>query len=289
MFVLEKRMLNRKGTGQKIMQEHEKNGVLYFTFPNLEEVSGEFVHGFSSRLGGVSKGELSTMNFSVNRGDTNENVTENYRRIAAAIGFQAENLVCSDQTHTNHVRVVTREDRGKGYDRPKDYHDVDGLVTNVPGLVLVTYYADCVPLFFVDPVHRAIGLSHSGWRGTVLDIAGETVKTMQETYGTDPSKLLAAIGPSICQDCYEVSGDVIDAFKSHYDTSLYPLLYTEKENGKFQLNLWEACRQNMLRSGLLPDRIQVTDVCTCCNSGILFSHRASHGHRGNLAGFLGIR
>ena len=271
------------------MQEHEKNGVLYFTFSNLDQVSDIFVHAFSSRLGGVSTGDLATMNFSVNRGDTKENVKENYRRFAAAVGFQAENLVCSDQTHTNYVRVVTEADRGKGFDREKDYHDVDGLVTNVPGLVLVTYYADCVPLFFADPVHRAVGLSHSGWRGTVSDIAGETVKVMQERYGTNPADLLGAIGPSICQGCYEVSEDVIREFQKQYEPSLYPLLYTKKTNGKYQLNLWEACRQNMLRAGLLPGHIQVTDLCTGCNPEILFSHRASKGHRGNLAGFLGVR
>ena len=92
------------------MQEHEKNGVLYFTFSNLDQVSDIFVHAFSSRLGGVSTGDLATMNFSVNRGDTKENVKENYRRFAAAVGFRAENLVCSDQTHTNYVRVVTEAD-----------------------------------------------------------------------------------------------------------------------------------------------------------------------------------
>ena len=285
----EERMLIRKKRERSVMQEHEKNGVLYFTFSNLDQVSDIFVHAFSSRLGGVSTGDLATMNFSVNRGDTKENVKENYRRFAAAVGFQAENLVCSDQTHTNYVRVVTEADRGKGFDREKDYHDVDGLVTNVPGLILVTYYADCVPLFFADPVHRAVGLSHSGWRGTVSDIAGETVKIMRETYGTNPADLLGAIGPSICQDCYEVSEDVILEFQKRYEPSLYPLLYTEKPNGKYQLNLWEACRQNMLCAGLLPGHIQVTDLCTGCTPEILFSHRASKGHRGNLAGFLGVR
>lgn len=285
----EERVLIRKKREQSVMQEHEKDSVLYFTFSNLDRVSGDFIHAFSSRFGGVSTGDLYAMNFSISRGDTKEHVTENYRRFAAAVGFRAENLVCSDQTHTNHVRVVTEEDRGKGFDREKDYHDVDGLVTNVPGLVLATYYADCVPLFFVDPVHRAVGLSHSGWRGTVADIAGETVRVMREMYGTDPVDLLGAVGPSICQDCYEVSEDVIREVQARYDSSLYPILYTEKANGKYQLNLWEACRQNMLRAGLLPEHIQVTDLCTCCNPDILFSHRGSKGHRGNLAGFLGVR
>lgn len=289
-------MLNRK-TDQKILQENQKNGVLYFTFPSLAALPG-VRHGFSSRIGGVSEREFAQMNLSFSRGDDRERVEENYRRIAAAIGFDAERIVCSDQTHTNHVREVTEADCGKGYRRPRDYTDVDGLVTDRPGVVLTTFYADCVPLYFVDPVRRAIGLSHSGWRGTVSDIAGVTVKTMQEKYGSDPTDIRAAIGPSICQDCYEVSEDVIERFREAYEERLWPLLFEpqrkaaperiEEQEHKYQLNLWEACRQNMLRAGIRPEHIEVTDLCTCCNPDLLFSHRASHGKRGNLAAFLEI-
>ena len=276
----------KPGTWQ--MTENTKNGVLYVTFPLLDAEEA-FVHGFSTRLGGVSEGDLSSMNLSFTRGDDPERVRENYRRIAAAIGFDENRLVLTHQTHTNHVRIVTEEDAGKGYTRERDYTDVDGLVTDVPNLVLATFYADCVPLFFIDPVHKAIGLSHSGWRGTASDIAAVTVKTMQSEYGTRPEELLVGIGPSICQDCYEVSEDVIDEFRASYEEKLWPCLYQGKGNGKYQLNLWEACRQNLLRAGVLPERIEVTDLCTCCNPQLFFSHRASGGKRGNLAGFLMIR
>ena len=251
----------KPGTWQ--MTEHTKNGVLYVTFPLLDAEQG-FVHGFSTRIGGVSEGDLSSMNLSFTRGDDPERVRENYRRIAAAVGFETDRLVLTHQTHTNHVRVVTEADAGKGFVRERDYTDVDGLVTDVPQLVLTTFYADCVPLFFIDPVHRAIGLSHSGWRGTVSDIAAATVKTMQGEYGSRPEDLLVGIGPSICQDCYEVSEDVIEEFRASYEEKLWMCLYREKGNGKYQLNLWEACRQNLLRAGVLPDRIEVTDLCTCC-------------------------
>ena len=276
----------KPGTWQ--MTEHTKNGVLYVTFPLLDAEQG-FVHGFSTRIGGVSEGDLSSMNLSFTRGDDPERVRENYRRIAAAVGFETDRLVLTHQTHTNHVRVVTEADAGKGFVREREYTDVDGLVTDVPQLVLTTFYADCVPLFFIDPVHRAIGLSHSGWRGTVSDIAAATVRTMQGEYGSRPEDLLVGIGPSICQDCYEVSEDVIEEFRASYEEKLWMCLYREKGNGKYQLNLWEACRQNLLRAGVLPDRIEVTDLCTCCNPQIFFSHRASGGKRGNLAGFLMIR
>lgn len=279
--------LVRKGT-EAVIKENWKDGVLYFTFPMLE-AQQEFVHGFSSRLGGVSKHELSQMNLSFSRGDDPECVKENYRRIAAAVGFDDKKIVCSDQTHTTNVRAVTEADCGKGYLCARDYTDIDGLVTDVPGVVLATFYADCVPLYFVDPVQKVIGLSHSGWKGTVGDIAGATVKKMQEQYGSDPADILAAVGPSICQECYEVSEDVIEQFQAQYDRKEWPVLFYAKENGKYQLNLWEACRINLLRAGILPEHVEVTDVCTCCNPKVLFSHRASHGRRGNLAAFLGIR
>lgn len=274
--------------GNTVLEEKWKNGVLYFSFPRLSKLTF-CVHGFSSRIGGVSEGEFAQMNLSFTRGDKEECVRENYRRISSAVGFDHKKIVCSDQTHTNHVRVVTSQDCGKGYLCPKDYKDIDGLITNEPNVVLATFYADCVPLYFVDPVSKVIGLSHSGWRGTVADIASETVRLMTEIYGSKPENILAAIGPSICQDCYEVSEDVIEQFRVKYDRSLWGQLFYRKENGKYQLNLWEACRQNMLGAGILPEHIEVTDLCTCCNPEILFSHRASQGRRGNLAAFLSIK
>lgn len=300
--------MKRKGT-IPVLKENWKDDVLYFTFPSLE-AQPDIVHGFSSRIGGVSEREFAQMNLSFSRGDEEAHVQENYSRIAAAIGFEKEKIVCSVQTHTTNVREAAETDCGKGVLTKQDYTDVDGLMTDVPGVVLATFYADCVPLYFVDPVHRAIGLAHSGWRGTVNDIAGEMIRKMQLRYGTDPAELFTAIGPSICQDCYEVSEDVIDQFRSAYPQELWPEIFCEQEvyrnaknteakiqaahaaagsDRKFQLNLWEACRQNLLRAGIWPERIEVTDLCTCCNPEILFSHRASHGKRGNLAAFLGIR
>ena len=156
-------MLLKRKTSAETLKLQEKYGVPYLVFPSLEN-TGLVRHAFSTRLGGCSTGDLATMNLSSTRGDDPENVKENFQRFGAAVGFDPKDLVLSLQTHTTNVRLVTEEDRGKGFTRPRDYKDVDGLITNVPGLVLATFYADCVPLYFVDPVHRAIGLSHSGWR-----------------------------------------------------------------------------------------------------------------------------
>lgn len=263
----------------------KQNGVVYLTFPILERLEG-ITHAFSTRLGGVSTGDVGTLNLSFSREPGQENVRENHRRLAAAAGYPAERMVFSRQTHTTNIRVVTEADCGKGYLSEPDYDDMDGLVTNVPGIPLVTFYADCVPLFIVDPVHRAIGCSHSGWRGTAANIGKETLEVMKREYGTDPREVYAAIGPSICQECYEVSRDVIEQFCSAYPERLWPLLFYPVSGEKYQLNLWEACRQNFLAAGMSPEHIGMPDICTCCNPEFLFSHRASHGRRGNLAAVL---
>ena len=254
-------------------------------FPGLEK-TGVVKHLFSTKLGGVSKDIFATMNVSYTRGDEKEAVDENYRRIASCLDSKVEDFVCSDQTHTDNIRIVTKADCGKGTVYPKDYQDVDGLVTNEKDTVLATFFADCVPLFFVDPVEKVIGLSHSGWKGTVQKIGKKTVKMMVQHFGSKPENIHAAIGPSICQDCYEVSEDVIRQFKDSFDETLWKELFYPTKPEKYQLNLWEANRQIMIEAGIPESQIEVTDVCTCCNPEILFSHRATNGRRGNLGAFM---
>ena len=278
----------RRKSEKNVLNWHGEKAVPYFTFPVFDELPG-IVHGLSSRLGGVSEGCLSSMNLSFSRGDEPERVRENFRRIAESIGFSEKDLVFSMQTHTVNVRRVGKEDCGRGLERPVGYRDVDGLVTNEPGVVLATFYADCVPLFFVDPVRRCIGLSHSGWRGTVGKIGKATVEMMAREFGSDPEDILAAVGPSICQECYEVSEEVIGLFRENFAEDLWPKLFYRKDNGHYQLNLWEANRLIFQEAGILPEHITVTDICTACNPELLFSHRASGGKRGNLAGFLELK
>ncbi len=273
---------------ENVLEERWNEEVMYLVYPSLEK-TGIVKHGFSTRIGGVSKEHLGTMNLSFTRGDDEEAVRENFRRMAEALDVSYDSFVFSQQTHTTNVRKVTLHDKGKGLAYPLDYQDVDGLITNVPGLCLSTFYADCVPLFFVDPVHKAIGLSHSGWRGTVGKIGEVTLKKMAEEYGTDPADVFAAVGPSICQDCYEVSEDVIEQFQCAFSKEHWNELYYKKENGKYQLNLWKANEIVMLEAGIQREHLVVTNICTCCNSEVLFSHRASQGKRGNLAAFLSIK
>lgn len=256
------------------------NSLEYLTFPLLEE-TGLVRHLFSTRLGGVSEGQFSAMNLSFSRGDAEDRVAENYRRIGEVLGCEPEDMTASRQTHTTNIRRVTRADRGKGITAPADYENIDGLITDVRGIVLVTYFADCVPLFFLDPVHRAIGLAHSGWRGTAAGMGVRMIEAMGRAYGTRPEDLYTAVGPCICGDCYEVDGEVAAQFSGR---GARP----GKRPGKYQLDLREANRRLLLQEGVREERIAVTDLCTCCNQEYLFSHRASGGRRGSLAGFLGL-
>ena len=270
-----------------VFDEIEKDTPV-LVYPMFEE-TGSVRHGFSTRLGGVSEGYFSSLNLSFDRGDKKEAVMENFRRIARTLGVQCEDMVLSRQTHTTNVRVVTEEDKGKGITRERDYTDVDGLVTDVPGICLVTSFADCVPLYFFDPVRKAIGLAHSGWRGTVGKIGKKTVELMSEKFGSDPADILAAVGPSVCMYCYEVSSDVADRFRESFDEKTWGDLFCEKPDGKYQLDLWRANQLIFRESGIREEHIAVTNVCTHCNSRILYSHRASGDKRGNLCAFLALR
>ncbi len=276
----------RKGKKETFaMEDVEKNGVHYLSFPLLAS-SGMVSHGFATRIGGVSQGKFASMNLSFTRGDNPDHVRENYRRMADALGVDMERMVLTYQTHTTNVRRVTGEDGGKGIFRERDYRDVDGLITDVPGMTLVTFFADCVPLYFLDPAHKAIGLSHSGWRGTVGRMGRVTLEAMEEAFGTRPEDVLACVGPSICGDCFEVGEEVIEKFREEFDSRWWKELFYGKENGKFQLDLWK-CNEIVLReAGVLPEHIQVTDICTRCNPRYLFSHRFAGEERGNLAAFL---
>lgn len=283
-------MQSIKRNGQYCMEQQEKGGVEFLTFPAFSE-SGIVKHLFSTRIGGVSEGIFTSMNLSFTRGDKEEAVLENYRRMAKVLDCAVEDFVCSDQTHTTNIRLVTGDDRGKGVVRHKDYTDIDGLITNEEGIMLATFYADCVPLYFVDPVNRAIGLAHSGWKGTVNRMGREMVHAMGKAFGTRQEDLLVAIGPSICQECYEISVDVAEQFMNAFPDAAVQkeILYETIPGEKYHLNLQRTNAIIFEECGIPRKQISVTDICTCCNPDYLFSHRASQGKRGNLAAFLGLR
>jgi polyphenol oxidase len=271
----------------KNMSLHENAGVTFLTFPPIERY--DFVnHAFSTRLGGVSQNEFASMNLNFGRGDEDKNVTDNFHQFCDAAGFDYHTLVASSQDHHTFIRRVSPENYGIGIWKPKDMKSVDGLITNEPNVTLVTYYADCVPLFFLDPKKRAIGLAHAGWRGTVAQIGREMVAAMVREFGSDPRSLVAAIGPSIGPCCFEVDAPVYAEFEKL--TELRPQEFiVSKGGGKYNIDLWEANRRIILKAGIPDEQITVAQLCTECNSDWLYSHRASGGKRGGLAAMMCIR
>ena len=274
----------------------------------------------------MSKEHLSAMNLSFTRGDDPDNVMENHRRFAAALGYDEKRLVFSDQVHKTEFHKVTEEDVGKGIIRESDIKEIDGLVTDVRNVPMITFYADCVPLMFYDPVHHVIAMAHSGWKGTVGRIGEKMVRYMGSVYGSKPSDIICTIAPSICQECYEVSEDVALQFIEMFcvgadveeriiDTDMNTANYMDgrkdpelecnsesecnmvcdkellyrKPDGKYQLNLHKACELILLEAGILKEHMDITDICTCCNPDFLFSHRASHGKRGNNAAVMMLK
>lgn len=263
----------------------EKNGVTYLTFPLLEK--NGLIHGFTTRLGGVSQGDCASMNLSFTRGDREEDVRENFRLIGDTLGIDMNKAVLSHQVHKTEIHVVQKEDCGRGLDpEKKPFVEIDGLITKEKGIPLVTFYADCVPLLFYDPNKKVIASSHSGWRGTVAKIGAKTVEKMEKEMGCARENILAVVGPSICQDCYEVSEDVAKEFEKIFSREQYEEIILDKKNGKYQLDLWKANEFILLEAGIRKENLAVTDLCTCCNPKVLFSHRASHGKRGNLSAIL---
>lgn len=247
--------------------------------------------GFSTRKGGESSGPFDSMNCALHVKDCKEDVISNRNRIADALNLPFTSWTCADQVHGNEVAVVTVADKGKGRVRQEDaIQGVDALITNEKGIWLTSFYADCVPLYFFDPVHEAIGLAHAGWKGTTLKIAERTIQAMREHFNTEPKELLVAIGPSIGSCCYEVDRRVYEAVRKLFSDSEWKRLKSElchrvsQEN--WLLNLKECNRQIMIKAGILPIHIELTQYCTGCNTDLFYSHRMEGGNTGRMMSWI---
>jgi hypothetical protein len=254
-------------------ETHTRNDLLWLTSPLLREVR----HGFSTRRGGVSPAPWDSLNFGPSRGDAAENVAENYRRFCGCLGVDENRAVLSKQVHETTVRHVTAADAGKGLTRGRDY-TADALITDEPDLPLVVFSADCGILLLHDPVRRAVGAIHAGWRGCAAGIVEKTVAAMGDAFGTRPADIRAAIGPCIGQCCFETDGDVPAAMTAALGAEAEP--YLERRGAKWQVDLAGLNRQWLLRAGVAPDCIDTCGLCTACHPDLFWSHRKMGDARG---------
>ena len=265
--------------------EHNKNGLVYLASDGFEAAGG-VVHGFSTRLGGVSEGIFSSLNLGMNRGDQPDRVAENYRRFCAAIGADVKGVVCASQVHGDTVRSVTTADLGIGLDQPEPWQ-ADGLVTDIPGVVLTVFTADCLPILLYDPVRRVVGAVHAGWRGTALGIAARAVERMVDCYGCDRLDILAAIGPGISKCCFETHEDVPNAMTEAMGASALHCIQV-LPTGKFHVDLKALNAKRLENAGLDPEHIAVSGDCTACLPEKYWSHRVTKGERGSQAAMIAI-
>lgn len=260
--------------------------LVYYTIKSFED-SDLVKHGFSTRLGGFSVGDLSSLNLGIKKSDSEENILNNYTAFTKSLDIDIENLVLSDQVHGDDIIEVAKNDRGKGIIRKSDIVGIDGFITNKRDVALVTFYADCVPLFFLDPINEAIGLAHAGWQGSLKRIGQKTILKMVESYGSDPGKVLIGIGPSIGQCCFEVGEEVIQIVNENFNDS--KKYYYKKDNDKYMLDLWTLNKDQFLQMGVAEENISLSGICTKCNKDIFFSHRGDKGRTGSLAAIMQLK
>ena len=258
---------------------HREGELEYLTSDVLDGAA----HCFSTRFGGVSEGALASLNLGTHRGDRPENVLENYARLGRAVGFAPEETVFTKQVHSALVERVGRADCGRGLQREAE-HGVDGLVTNEPGVALTIFSADCTPVLLFDPVARAIGAAHAGWRGTAAGIAVRAVEAMQREFGCRPENIRAAIGPCIGPCCFETDDDVPAAMHDALGAQADPFL--TRRGAKWHIDL-KAINAHWLKS-LGVRHIDICPHCTACRQDLYWSHRKVGNARGAQIALLAL-
>ncbi|WP_334072068.1 MULTISPECIES: peptidoglycan editing factor PgeF [Paenibacillus] len=260
-----------------------------------ENLLPELTAGFTGRSGGVGRSPYDSLNLALHVGDEVEDVLANRRRLSEALGFKPEAWTCGEQVHGSEVAVVKAKDRGKGsLNREGAFQHTDGLVTDEPGVLLTSFYADCVPLYFMDPVRRVVGLAHAGWKGTVARIAVAVIETMEREFGSSRGDIRTAIGPSIGGCCYEVDDRVMVKVREALEAAGEPagesqIAVPSPQEGRMMLNLKEMNRIIMIKAGILPMHIECTSWCTSCRNDVFFSYRKDGGVTGRMASWVGLK
>lgn len=250
----------------------EKDGLQYLVFPALEG-GGKVINAFTTRLGGVSSPPYDTLNLGSTTLDNIEKVWENRNRASRVLGIPLNEL--AELVHSDEIIEAGSVEESFPL-------IADGIITKVKGIALTFYYADCVPVFLVDPVNEAVGIVHAGWRGTLKEISEKAVKKMADAFGSKPEEILAGIGPSIGPCCFEVGRDVAGEFAS------WKASVKQRDNRWF-VDLWEINSSQILKAGIKPENLYKSNLCTSCESRLFFSYRKAGGNTGRMAGIIALK
>jgi YfiH family protein len=261
----------------RFMLRNELNGTVFYQSEALCAFPG-LVHAVTTRHGGVSPAPFDSLNLSAHAGDSPENVQENLARLHSALGLEHGATVDASQAQADRVARITTNERGTRIQM------VDGLITNVQGIPLMLRFADCVPILFYDPTHRAIGIAHAGWRGTVAKVVTNTVNAMREAFDTVPADLIACVGPAIGPCCYEIGNDVLERVNTAFPESSDLLLH---RNGTIHLNLWEANALQLRALGV--EQIDIAGVCTSDHTTDFYSWRREKAHTGRFGALIALK
>lgn len=265
---------------------NERDGISYITIPAWHRQGIDIA--FTGRAGGVSKQPFDSLNFGLHVGDNNKLVLENRHRVMQIFKHNIDHMVCCEQVHGNKVLPVTIKHQGCGSSDMKSWlNDTDGMVTNQPGLYMATFYADCIPIFFFDPVKKCVGLAHSGWKGTMGRIAVNTVNLMEQEFGSKRSHIEVFIGPGIGPCCFEIKADL--AAKAISEFGQFRDIISKEKNDRYRWNLPQTIYYMLAESGVEPDNIIMAKLCTSCHTDLFYSYRRENGITGRMGAFIGIR
>lgn len=268
----------------KFYLKRAANGVWYGLFTPLAHHG--IKHGISTRLGGLSRPPFASLNLGARTDDDPAVVRHNRESFCQAVGVDFARVTCARQVHGDKIFVVGEADAGRGatgYDTA--IADTDALITDRPGLPLMLFFADCVPVLIADPVRRVVAVSHAGWKGTVARIAAKTVLAMRQNFGSDPADCHVAIGPSIGPCDYEVDEPVIDILRQEFSNWRELVI---PRGGRWLLDLWQTNRHQLEEIGVRREFIEVSGVCTACNTAMFYSHRAEHGTTGRFGAVISL-
>ncbi|MDD4356998.1 MAG: peptidoglycan editing factor PgeF, partial [Smithellaceae bacterium] len=266
-----------------MFSQSQKNGIEYLHSGLLNHCDF-LVHAFGTRLGGVSRDDYKSLNMSFLEGDEEFRVLQNWDKLASAFEIPMENFLVLNQVHGDNIFVIKPHG---DYFSSREALNYDAIVTNRMNLAICIKTADCVPVFLVDRVKKIIGAAHAGWRGSALGISAKVVRLMQNTYGSRPADILAAIGPSIGRCCYEIDAAAADAFRRQENSGVF--LSPGKRQERWMLDLVEVNRRQLLSCGIPETNIDAAGICTVCRQDIFFSHRGSGGVTGRQINFMMIK